>query len=78
VQKEESYLASNLTFAFVKPSAKLGSTVTFVRDEDTEEDFEELRIRLHKDEDDDSLLEGEDIGETATEGLSVIIVLWLG
>ena len=52
--------------------------MTFVRDEDTEEDFEELRIRLHKDEDDDSLLEGEDIGETATEGLSVIIVLWLG
>jgi hypothetical protein len=78
VQKEESYLASNLALAFVKLSAKLRSTVTFVRDKDTEEDFEGLRTKLHKDEDDDSLLEGEDIGETATEGLSVIIVLCLG
>jgi hypothetical protein len=39
------------------------------------EDFEELSTRLRREDDDDSLLGGETIGEIATGGLSVTSVL---
>ena len=49
--------------------------MTFGGDKDTLEDFEGLSTKLRREEEEESVLGGEAIGETAAGGLSAIIVV---